>query len=64
MNKKCICVSTISRQSLANPYVDMDYRQKLIKSKAIDLNENSIYDNLGNGYSIIRPINKDKILKN
>lgn len=56
-------VNKLSREDLANPFYNMSYKERLIKSKATDLRDNCIVIDLGNGYSKIEPIDKDKVVK-
>lgn len=53
----------LSRQRLADPHIDIPYKEILIKSCAIDLTDNHIIIDLGNGYSKIEPIDKTKLIK-
>lgn len=53
----------ISREYLANPFPKETYKSRLIKSNSIDLRDNIILENLGNGYLNIKIIDKGKILK-
>lgn len=53
----------LSRQDLANPNGSMSYHERLVKSKAIDLRDNSYFVDFGNGYGIFEPIDKTKVVK-
>lgn len=52
-----------SRKDLADPFRKMSYPKRLINGKAVDLQDNHIIDDLGNGYLKIIPINKTRIVK-
>lgn len=54
----------ISREYLSNPFVNEDYKDRLIKSNAIDLRDNCIIEDLGNGYARISPIDEHKYFTN
>lgn len=41
----------LSRQDLADPFRNISYKERLIKAKAIDLKDNCIITDLGNGYN-------------
>ena len=41
----------------------LSYKERLIKSKAIDLKDNCIFTDLGNGYCKIEAIDKTKLVK-
>lgn len=53
----------ISREYLANPFPKSTYSSRLIKSKSIDLKENCIFEDVGNGYSKITAIDRNKLIK-
>lgn len=53
----------MSREYLANPFPKETYKERLIKSKSIDLRNNSVLEDLGNGYLNIKVINKEKLIK-
>ena len=57
MNKK------ITRQDLSNPFRNMSYHERLIKSGAISLKDNCTIEDLGNGYERINIIDKSKVVK-
>jgi hypothetical protein len=63
MLKKINVANDLSRKNLADPNLGMSYHDRLIKSKAIDLRDNSRQINYGNGYSKIEPISRYKIFK-
>lgn len=52
-----------SRKDLANPNRNMSFYSKLVKSKAIDLRDNSEIKDLGNGYNEVTPKDKKKLFK-
>lgn len=52
----------ITRQDLANPFKDISLQEKRKKAKSIDLKDNFLIQDLGNGYNKIIPINKNKRL--
>lgn len=60
--KKVKCINK-SRESLANPFSNETYHERLIKSSAIDLIDNCIIEDLGNGYSRTIIIDKNKLVK-
>ena len=53
----------ITREYLSNKWKDIDYKDRLIKSNAVDLNNNSIIEDIGNGYIRILPKDKNKNYK-
>jgi hypothetical protein len=53
----------ISRQDLDNPFHNMSYHDRLVKTGAIDLTDNCIIENLGNGYEKIKIIDESKKVK-
>lgn len=53
----------MSLEYLANKFVDIPYKERLEISEAIDLKDNCIITDLGNGYSKIEPIDKTKLFK-
>lgn len=55
MNKK-----RVSRENLANPFDNMSYHERLVKSGAIDLEDNCVIEYLGNGYEQIKIIDENK----
>lgn len=60
--KKCKSNKRITREFLANPFTD-SYEERLKKSGAIDLKDNYILKELGNGYDCIIPIDANKKIK-
>lgn len=48
---------------LANKFEDIPYEERLEISGAIDLRDNCVITDLGNGYSKIEPIDKTKLFK-
>lgn len=61
--KKDIRSEFLTRQKLENPFSHMNYHERLVKSKAIDLTDNMIIEDLGNAYSKITAIDKTKLVK-
>ena len=53
----------VSREYLANPFPNKTYNSRLLKSKSIDLKENCVFEDFGNGYSKITAIDKNKLIK-
>lgn len=53
----------LSRKSISNPHSISTYKKRLIKSKAIDLKDNYLIDDLENGYITILPIDETKLIK-
>jgi hypothetical protein len=49
-----------TRQDLANPFKDISLQEKRKNAKSIDLTDNFFIEDLGNEYSKIIPIDKDK----
>lgn len=60
-------INTLSRRSsreyLANPFPKETYKERLLKSKAIDLKDNCSIKDYGNGYSKIVIKNKNNFMK-
>ena len=54
--KKIICngINTLSREKLADPFSNYTYKERLIKSGAIDLRDNCEIEDCGNGYIKIK----------
>ncbi len=50
----------LSREFLANPFSNMSYHERLVKSGAVDLRDNCIIEDLGNGYERIIVIDENK----
>jgi hypothetical protein len=50
----------LTRQRLANPFLDVPMKERLHSAKSIDLRGNYIEEMLPNGYSRIVPINPSK----
>ena len=56
-------VCNLSRQKLANPFSKETLKERHIRAKTIDLKDNHEIEDMGNGYSRIKAIDKEKILK-
>jgi hypothetical protein len=52
-----------TRKDLANPFRHMSYHERLAKVKAVDLTDNFVVEDLGNGYDRIKPIDESKIVE-
>jgi hypothetical protein len=59
---KKICKNNYNliRENLTNPFSNDTLEERLIKSGAIDLRDNYIIEDLGNGYSRTIPIDENK----
>jgi hypothetical protein len=53
----------ISREYLANPFSNMSYHERLVQAGAIDLIDNCIIEDLGNGYCRFVAIDESKLVK-
>lgn len=53
----------ITRQDLANPFLNMSYHERLVKAGVVDIESNSIVKELGNGYERIKIIDESKLVK-
>lgn len=53
----------ITREYLANPFSGMNYYERLVQAGVIDLTDNCIIEDLGNGYCRIIPIDENKKVK-
>jgi hypothetical protein len=53
----------ITRESLANPFSNMTYHDRLVQAGAIDLRDNCIIEYLGNGYCRHIAIDESKLVK-
>jgi hypothetical protein len=53
----------LTREKLENPHSTIDFKERLIRSGAIDLENNHNIIDLGNGYVQIVPIDPTKKLK-
>lgn len=54
---------TLTRKDLADPNRDMSYKERLIKAASVDLKDNYIINDCGDGYIKIKPIDKCLIVK-
>jgi len=61
MHKKDI---RLSRRYLANPYKKQSFLERLKIKNSIDLRNNKVITDLGNGYSEIAPIDSNKRFTN
>lgn len=62
--KKIICKhKSVTRKDLADPNKHMSYHERLSKAGSIDLIDNHIIEDCGNGYIRIKPIDQFKITK-
>ena len=52
--------ASLSREALANPLGKVTYYERLSRSQSIDLRNNYQFEDLGNGYSRILPIDEKK----
>ena len=59
---KKITYKRMSREDLANPFKE-SYHDRLVKSGAIDLTDNCIFIDLGNGYCRTEIIDETKLVK-
>jgi hypothetical protein len=55
-------VKTLSRKWLSNSHQNSTYNERLVKRNSIDLKDNHIIVDLGNGYDFITPIDPEKRL--
>lgn len=53
----------MSREYLENPFPKETYKLRLLKSKSIEYKENYIVEDFSNGYSNIKIVNRDKLIK-
>ncbi|CAK7037518.1 hypothetical protein [Tissierella sp.] len=53
----------LSREILSNPFPNDTIHKRLLRSKVVDYRDNSILEDLGNGYMKISPKDKNKLLK-
>lgn len=53
----------LSRETLTNSFPNETLQERLIRSKAIDYNENYTIEDFGNGYATISPKDKNKLLR-
>ena len=53
----------LTREVLTNSFPNETLRERLNCSNAIDYKDNCIIENLGNGYMMISPKNKEKLIK-
>lgn len=53
----------LDRQTLENPFHNSSLEERLIRSKAIDLRENHTIEDLENGYSRVKIIDRNKLLQ-
>ncbi|WP_051507710.1 hypothetical protein [Clostridium botulinum] len=53
----------ISRQYLANPFKNLLYHERLVKAGVVNIKNNSIIKDLGNGYGKVEIIDKSKFVK-
>lgn len=62
MKRIVINKKNLTREKLANPFPNNTLEERLINSKTIDLRNNYIFKDLGNGYCEINPKDKSKLL--
>lgn len=60
MGKIVVKSKSLSRHQLANPFTDKTLHQRLVEKGSIDLRDNKIFKDLGNGYSKFIPIDPSK----
>lgn len=60
MDNKFKSESRITRQDISNPFRNITLEKKRIKSNSINLKDNFFIEDLGDGYSKIVPLNKEK----
>ncbi|WP_255293840.1 hypothetical protein [Priestia megaterium] len=53
-------VKALSSKWLSNPHQELSLHERLKRKQSIDLRDNHIIVDLGNGYDEIKPINPDK----
>ncbi|AXG94071.1 hypothetical protein AGE29_03670 [Clostridium botulinum] len=53
----------ITRQDLANPFRNMSYHERLVHAGIVNIKNNSIVEDLGNGYEKVKIINESKFVK-
>lgn len=63
MMKICKSNKRITREYLANPFSNISYHERLVMAGAIDLTDNLIIEDLGNGYCRHIPIDENKKVK-
>lgn len=63
MKKIEIKKNMLTREKLSNPFSNLSINKRLIKSDAIDLENNFIINELDNGYFQIKPIDSSKKIK-
>jgi hypothetical protein len=63
MKKIIFAHKNMSRSYMANPFLGKSLHSRLIKNQAIDLLDNSTLHDLGNGYSLIKPIDTNMLFK-
>lgn len=61
--KICNGNNRITRESLANSFSNMSYHERLVQAGAIDLRDNCIIEDLGNGYCRTIVIDENKKIK-
>lgn len=63
MFKNITVSNNLSRRYLADKNMGMSYHDRLVKSNAIDLRDNHVVIDLGNGYSRIEVIDESKLVR-
>jgi hypothetical protein len=61
--RKIVKSKPLTREQLANPYSPSTINTRLVQKGAVDLRDNCIVRDLGNGYITRLPIDKNKKLK-
>jgi hypothetical protein len=61
--KQKIKTNITTRYQLANPWIGIPLEQRLIEAEVINLEDNHIITDLGNGYCTIEPIDRTKVFK-
>ena len=63
MRKKCVSIKNISRQSLSNPNNKLSFHERQVSSKSIDIKNNSIIKDYGNGFIKVVVKDSKKLIK-
>lgn len=56
-------VKSVTRNDLADPFLDIPYEEKLIMAGAIDLTNNAKIEYLPNGKVVIKPLDSSKLVQ-
>lgn len=63
MKKILVSKEKKSRESMINPYSDKSMKERLCQAKVVNMENNFVLQDCGNGYFSIRPIDRTKVFE-